>query len=255
MVGEQYNHLLAGYTALLASAANNVALGAVVDQAITTGPTTFFLGDDARVIAHYGGNDAFTDVRINSPSLRDPYLPHLDPLSLTALPANVPPIGLYQDYGWTIPKNENFSIEASRGVVAASPAFVGLWLQFGPKRPMPQGPRFPAFFTTAIVFAAGTWTLGAITFTDVLPAGRYVVAGMAVYGTNLLFSRLVFQGGGYRPGVLCQGAVGEWNGPSMPKDYQGPLGSFLNTVPPQMEMLGTGAGATQTGVMDLIQVA
>lgn len=251
--GNQTQHLLGFYTALLASGATNVALGPVLDQAVISNTTSFFLGDDARVLAAYLQNDAFSDARVNSPSLRDPYLPHIDPLNVGTSPPNTPPIALYDDYGWTIPKNEFFALEASRTVTAASIAMGLLWLNFG-RRPIPAGPRFPALFTAASTGAAGSWFLSTITFADNLPAGRYAVAGLAVYGANTLAARLVFQGGGYRPGVICQQAVGEYTGRGMPKDYQGMLGDFLNTTPPQLEVLGFGAVAAQTGVMDLVQI-
>lgn len=254
MIGNQSCHLLAFYTNDLASAASNVSLGAPTDQAVTNNSTTsYFLADKARLIAAYAGNDAYTDVRINSPSLRDPFLPHIDPLSLTALPANIPPIALFNDMGIDIPANENFSVEASRGVVAASDAYALLWLSFG-RTPIPAGPRFTARFTGAITGSEGVWAAGALTFADTLPAGKYAVAGMAIYGTNLLAGRLIFQGGGYRPGVLAQGAQGEWNGPAMPKDYQGKFGEFLNTVQPQLEIFCTGANTSQIGYMDLVKL-
>lgn len=253
MVGNQANHLLAFYTNNLASDAVNTALGVVADQAITFGTTTYFLGDPAKVIAAYAQNDGYTDVRINSPSLRDPFLPHLDPLRVAATVPDVPPVLIYGDDGPTIPANENFSVEASRGTVVASDAYVLLWLSFYRKM-APIGPRIKARFTSAVTIAEGTWSVGALTFADTLPAGSYAVVGLSTYGTNLLASRLVFQGGGYRPGVLAQQAQGEWNGPSFPRDLQGEFGRFLNTVQPNIEHFGIGAGTSQIGYMDLVRL-
>lgn len=247
------SHLLAFYTNDLASAASNTALGAVADQIIGGSATGFFIPEQFKVSWAYAGNDAYTSVRLNQPSLREPFLPYIDPLSLTVLPANVPPIALYDDSGPTLYQNETLQVEASRGVVAASDAYVLVSVTLG-RRGIPPGPRVRARFTAAITIAEGTWAVGAITFADNLPGGVYSVVGLSAYGTNLLAARLAFQGGGYRPGVLAQGAQGEWVGPSLPQWWQGELGSFQNTVPPQLECLGVGAGTSQIGYMDLVQV-
>jgi hypothetical protein len=253
MIGQQANHLLAFFTDDMASAATNVAAGAVADQAVTFAATTFFLADPARVRAAYIMNDALTDVRLNSPSLRDPFLPHFDPLRVALTVPDVPPVALYGDDGPEIPSNENFSLECTRGAVAASDVFGLLWLNFG-TRPAPFGKRIKARFTASITGVIGSWTLGAITLTDTLPAGDYAVVGMSCYGTGLLAARLVFQGGGYRPGVLCQQAQGEWNGPSFSREFQGELGRFKNTVQPNLETLIFAANTAQIGYLDLISL-
>jgi hypothetical protein len=77
---------------------------------------------------------------------------------------------------------------------------------------------------------------------------------MNAFGTNLLAARLAFTGGGWRPGVICQGAQGEWTEPSFARDELGAMGSFLNTVQPNMEFLGVGVGTSQVGYWDLVAV-
>ena len=246
-------HLLAFYTNDLASGASNVALGAPADQIIGGTSTSYFIPEDFRVAWAYASNDAFTAVRLNQPSLREPFLPYLDPISLTALPANSPPVSLYDDAGPTVFRNEYLQVEGSRSVATASDAYCLLSLTTG-RLPIAPGPRIRARFTSSITIAEGTWAIGAITFADTLPNGRYQVCSLSAYGTNLLAARLAFQGGGYRPGILCQGAQGEWTPPAIPQWYQGALGSFMNTVPPQLECFGVGAGSSQIGYMDLVQI-
>lgn len=250
-MGEQYWHLLAYYSNDVASDASLVTAGTVTDQAINSVTGGYFLPEDFKLGWAYAGNDAFTQVRLNQPSLREPFLPSIAPFSLTTLPANVPPIVLYGDYGPKLYKNETLGVQWSRGTVAASDAYTLLGITKG-KRAIPPGPRIPMRFTAAITIAEGTWALGAMTFADTLPSGKYAVVGMDVFGTNLLAARLAFSGGGYRPGILAQGAQGEWNGAAMPHDYMGLWGTFDNTVQPQLECFGVGAGTSQIGYLHLV---
>lgn len=252
-MGEQPFHLLAYYTALLASDASNTALGSVTDQAMTSDATGYFMPDNLRLWCAYAGNDAFTAVRINQPSLRDPFLPYVDPISLTVLPANTPPVYKAYEMGLDLRQNEYLRIEGSRGTVAASAAFVLAWI--GKQRqPIPMGPRRSVRFTSAIVTSAGVWGLGAMTLSETLPDGVYAICGMSVYGTNVLAARLAFTKGGFRPGIICQGAQGEWTPPSFARDELGMFGKFRSTVQPNLEILGTGATATQVGYLDLVKV-
>jgi hypothetical protein len=89
---------------------------------------------------------------------------------------------------------------------------------------------------------------------DTLPDGKYAIVGMDCFGTNALACRVAFVGGGFRPGVIAQGAQGNWTQPSFDRNEFGCFGYFINTVPPQLEVLGSGATTTQIGYFDLMKV-
>jgi hypothetical protein len=250
---DQPFHLLAFYTNDLASDASNVSLGTVTDQAWTFNSTGYFMPENLKLWAAYAGNDAFTAVRINQPSLRDPFLPYIEPFSLTTLPGNTPPVYKAYEMGVSLGINEYLQVQGSRGTVVASDAYALLWVG-KQRRAIPSGPRRTIRFTSAITIAEGVWTLGAMTFSDTLPDGKFAIVGMNVYGTNALAARLAFTGGGWRPGVICQGAQGEWVQPAFARDELGYYGSFLNTIQPNLEVFGVGAGASQIGYLDLVQV-
>lgn len=252
-MGDQPFHLFAYYTASLASDASNVALGAVADQASTYNSTGYFIPDNYKLLAVYAGNDAFTSVRLSQPSLRDPFLPYVDPVSLTVLPSNTPPVMKTMDMGVDLNRNEYLEVQGSRGTVLASAAYALLWVG-RQRKSIPAGPRRTIRFTSTINIAAGVWTLGQVNLSDTLPSGRYAICGMSCYGTNLLAARLAFTGGGWRPGIICQGAQGEWTEPSFKRDELGYFGTFLNTIQPNIELLGVGAGTSQIGYLDLVQV-
>ena len=250
---QQPFHLLAYYTAALASDASLVAMGTVTDQAWTFDSTGYYMPDNLKLLAAYVGNDAFTAVQLDQPSLRDPFLPYIDPISLTVLPANIPPVYKSHEMGIDLRINEYLRVRGSRGTVAASPAVALLWIGKA-RQQIPGGERRTIRWTAAVTIAAGTWSLGSFTFSDTLPGGKYAIVGMSAYGTNLLAARLAFTGGGWRPGVLGQGAQGEWTPPAFERNELGLFGTFLNTVQPNLEFFGAGAGSAQTGYMDLVKI-
>lgn len=252
-MNDQAFHLLAYYTNDLALSASLVALGTVTDQAWTSDSTGYFMPDNLKLFAGYAGNDAFTAVQLDQPSLRDPFLPYLNPVSLTTLPANTPPVYKAWEMGLNLQKNEYLRVRGSRGAVVASDAYALLWVG-KQRRAIPPGPRRTARATSAITVAEGTWALGAFTFDNTLPDGTWEIVGMDVYGTNVLAARLAFTGGGWRPGIICQGAQGEWTPPSFARDEFGSFGKFVNTVQPNIELFGVGAGTSQVIYLDLVQV-
>lgn len=247
-------HTLGFYTAALASGASNTALGTMNDQMVYAVNNQYQMPKAVRLIAAYGSNDAYTSLRVNTPSLRRLFLPQVDPLESTLLPGNNPPVVIFGDMGPSLEYTEGLSLEASRGVVVASPAAALAWISDSLIGPV-GGPIFTMLATSAVTTAAGTWASGALTFSQTLPAGRYQVVGLSAYGTNLYSARLVFLMGGFRPGVLAQGAVGEYSIDAFRRGGMGVFGTFDNTTLPSIECMGTGVGTAQTYGIDLIKVA
>lgn len=247
-------HLLGYYTAALANAASNVALGTVPDQMVFSQNNQFQMPKRVTCIAAYGGNDAYTSLRINAPSLRRLFYPQIDPVDVAIDPSNRPPINWYGDMGPQFEYTEGVSVEGSRGAVAASAAGALLWIADGGLQTV-GGPIFPWLCTTATTIAAGTWASGSLTSTQTLPAGKYQVVGMSTYGTNLYASRLVFITGGFRPGVLAQQAIGQFSDDLFRRGNAGLFGVFDNTTLPSLEHMGYGAGTSQTVVLDLIKIS
>lgn len=246
-------HLLPFYTNDLASGASNVALGAINDQVVPITNSLYQPGQDFYLHALYAGIPDCTALRINAPSLQLPTLPYIDPLSLTALPANLPPITRFGDHGLQLQAAETISLEASRAVVAAADAYALMWLFPRPVTRAPGAVR-TIRFSTAVTIAEGTWAGGSLTMTSSLQAGTYQVVGMQTYGANLLASRLLFSNQVLRPGCLGQGAQGEWNSDDFRRGNLGVWGTFTNTTVPTIEHLGVGAGSAQIGYLDIVRV-
>lgn len=245
-------HLLAFYTSALPDPSTNAALGTVTDPVITVQSSRYILPVDMYATRAYVGTAGITDARINMPSLVLPFLPYLDPLSATILPANLPPIAELGFGQIVLPRTEALALEVSETGGAATAAYAGLWLSPNPRTPV-SGRIQTMKLTATITGSAGTWVAGNMTLTSNLPEGEYEVVGMSAYGTNLLFARLVFYSQTLRPGVLAQQAAGEWNAQHLRNGNFGSFGRFSNTTVPQLEIMSTGACTAQTVYLDVIK--
>lgn len=250
------HHLFAFYTAALADTTTDTALGTVQDNVISRPNNRYQMPSDMRVMMAYAGGPGATQARIDVPSMRRLFRPHIDPLSVTVLPADNPPLARWYDRGVEIPETEEFVVNAGQtsGAAAVSCAFVWACPKSGPGG-IPPGPILSMRWTSSVTIAAGAWSQGQIVFNDNLPRGKYSVVGLAAYGTNLLAARMIFSAGTLRPGCLAQGAQGEILMSDFRAGNLGEFGRFQAYALPQIECFGAGAGTTQIGYMDLIQVS
>lgn len=247
-------HILSYYTGVLASGATNVALLTPADQMVFNANSQYQMPRRVNCIASYASNDAYTSVRINAPSLRRTFFPQIDPVDSQLAPSNRPPVNWYGDMGFQFDYTEGVSVEASRGVVAASAAYAALWIADAGLQTV-GGPIFPWMVTSTTTLTTGAWVSGTVTQVQTLPAGRYQVVGMSAYGAGLQAARLIFLTGGFRPGVLAQQAYGEFSDDMFRRGNAGLFGTFDNTTIPSLEFFGVGAGTSQTVVLDLIKIA
>lgn len=250
------HHLFAFYTAALADTTTDTALATVQDNVISRPNGRYQMPTDMRALLAYAGGPGATQARIDVPSMRRLFRPHIDPLSVTVLPGDNPPLARWYDRGVDIPETEEFVVNAGQtsGGAAVSVAFV--WARPRSQTPsLPPGPVLSMRWTAAITISAGVWAQGQFTFNDNLPRGKYAVVGMSAFGTNLLAARVIFSAGTFRPGCLAQGAQGEAIMDDFRTGRMGEWGRFQAYALPQLECFGAGAGTAQVGYMDLIQVS
>lgn len=246
-------HLLPWYTAALPDPSVNAALGAVQDPIFPIQSSRYLPGQDYVAMVAYVATVGILSARVNQASQLLPFFPQLDPMSATVLPANLPPLHRFGSAGLPIQATEALAVEVTETGGAATPATAALWVAPRPWSFVPGQVR-TLLATAAITCVAGTWVPGNLTLTSTLQSGTYQVVGMAAYGTNLLYARLIFSNQYLRPGVLCQAAVGEWNDETWRRGNAGVWGTFTNTTVPQVECLSNGASAAQTFLIDVIKV-
>lgn len=248
------HHLLAGYNATVASAAVDTQVDVVADPTVTINSGRFMLPKPKKVLAGYASGLSLNRMKVDAPTFQNWALPYIEPVDATALLGDEPTVYMPEESGFLLPGLENVSLQASRDVAGAAPVYWGLWLGDGYPAPI-KVPCTTVYATAAVVAAAaGVWALGALTFNRALPSGRYKVVGMNAIGANLLFARLVYPQFIERPGVIGMDASSSdiyryWRYGNF-----GDFGEFMNTSPPQLEVLGTGVTTTQAVYLELIKV-
>lgn len=235
-------------------AAPAVPDGAVVQSANANKYLTPFAGF---VVAAWALNDTITRARLNYPSIRDLGLPEIFPLNALAEPSAAFNICVWGRDGPQFRHNEDFGVDSSCGASTVDTIHAGVLISDG-ITPAPSGRRFTVRGTSTQTLVASRWTLGGITLDQTLQFGRYAVIGMQVTCNDAIMARLVFPTTPqYRPGVPTgesiaildprqNGRAGQW----------GEFGRFVQTAPPQLEILGGTAGAeTAAVILDLVALA
>jgi hypothetical protein len=82
----------------------------------------------------------------------------------------------------------------------------------------------------------------------------YEIVGMDVFGTNLLGARLIFAGGGWRPGVLARNAVASVPNEMFLDGDVGALGQFDSVTLPQLEIYVEAANSAQEIYWDIVRL-
>lgn len=245
-----------------------VAWSASADQAAITAiaavadPHLTVQGNDVRVpswatklYAVYANGVNLTQAQLNSPSLRR-FVPYdIDPIDRAATPSNPTPLIDMFDNPYEFDVDESLNALTSEDGAGATRMNVIAWLGDGNKEQV-SGEILTVRVTSATAAVAFAWTNVALTFTNVLPAGRYAIVGLRGISTTGIACRLVLSGSGYRPGALMQTAEGRVRdlGQRFRWGRAGKLGEFRNTTPPTIDVFAGAADATQTFWLDLIQL-
>ena len=200
-------------------------------------------------------NDATINDRaqLQSPSLRTLANIDIEPIIIAAIPANPGAWNVHPENPIPVVNDEalNFFVQSDPAAAAAHYGLV--WMADGPPQSV-NGKMFSVRFSATIAQAAGVWTNGNITLSQVLPAGRYQVVGLRVRSTDAVAARLLFVGQVPRPGVLSLAAHGSVDNYWTRFGRLGVWGEFPHTTPPTLDVIG-GVAAIQTGILDLIKVA
>lgn len=212
---------------------------------------------DASVIAAIALNDTITRARLNYPSMRDLGLPEIFPLNALAEPSADFDLCVWGWNGPKIKKTEEIGADSSNGASTVDTIHIGVWIGDA-FTPIPPGRRFTVRGTATQTLVASAWTSAPITLDQTLPFGRYAVIGAQVTCNDGVLSRLAFNNNlQWRPGF----PVGETIAILDPRQtfragQFGLLGTFEQTAPPQLEILGGTAGAeTPAIILDLVELS
>ena len=110
-------------------------------------------------------------------------------------------------------------------------------------------------FDASISCTAFTWTNGAITFEQALPAGKYAIVGMRVISATGIAGRLVFPSGpGARPGCVAYDSLEDIENQLFRSGNLGVWGIFDHASPPTLDMFCVSTDSSQEGFLDVIQI-
>lgn len=200
-----------------------------------------------------------TRARLVSPSLRDIFNPEIAPLNdggdgdcLPSVPHRVMDL---RANPIALAAGESLTAETNANQTDADDQSVLVWLADGAISPGVSGEIHTLRATAAITAGVGSWTNGALTFLETIPVGSYAVVGMRAEGTTLVAARLVFRGGGWRPGVMGSVAAQDEAWPGFRNGGMGVFGEFHSTVPPTLDVLCNDADTSQRVLLDLVKLS
>lgn len=243
-----------------AGADANIAAAAGEQVLFTTGDE-IRVPDEVSQIVAAAANVALNanHAQLVSPSLRDIFNVDIVPLnSLTdgnVEPQSPPAIYDLRRSPLPLEPGESLTTVSDANPAAAADQSVLVWLADGPIQPVEGVPIYSLRCTAAITAGVGSWTNGALTFTQTIPVGTYQVVGMRAQGATLVAARLVFRGGGWRPGVLGVDIESDLDWEGFRFGRFGVFGEFHSTVPPTLDVLCNDADTAQEIVLDLVKVS
>jgi len=215
----------------------------------------FIMPSNVQIWAAYmlGGN--LIRGRINNPTLRQVGLPDIFPFSRGNTNPSLAQLDYLYGFGPVLPKNDPLEIDTSTDAGAVTSNWAFVWLS-DQNRNVPVGPAYKIHATSPGAAAPGfTWQPQALTVDQVLPYGTYSIVGMQCQAVNMLAGRLIFVGGGWRPGTLAVNAVGDQPNPLFQSGNLGEFGRFESNAQPSAEIIANGAVGTVNWYLDLVKIA
>lgn len=253
MVNQTYFHTILFYGSIT-NGVSNMAIAMANDQIVTPNSSNQALMPmQGQLRAGAVGSANMQRMRINTPSLRNVGLPYIAPVMGALTVASPPNVWDPGRIGPVIPKSDAISLEGTQGGGAAENAWALVWLAFG-RQEIPQGVEYRLRATATVTCVAGTWVNGALTLDSTLPAGVYAVTGLDAQGTNLVGARMVFAGGGWRPGCLARNTLTSVPHQLFTRGDLGMFGQFDSVNTPTMDFASTGACTAQEVYMDLVRL-
>jgi len=254
MDNRTYFHLSA-FRGSVVNATTNTAIAGVLDNILARSAGNNFLAPQNSVIAaSIGGGVNASRQRINTPAVRQVGFPQVAPMGTGVTAINPANLAYWGEYGAKPADADEVSVEATHSDAAPQIQWNLMWWRFGKKAWTP-GKQYRLRYTGAIAGVVGSWASGALTFDQTLPSGIYQIQGMNAFGANLLGARLIFTGGGWRPGVLAMQTLSSVPRPEFTDGSLGVFGEFDSVTIPQLEIYVEAANAAQEGFLDVVRLS
>jgi len=233
-----------------AVSATLLALQPIADPHVTVFGNDLTVPELDMIVAALGFGGAPTQMQLQSPNLREIFME--DVAHLIGTEVTTPTDGHLldrRDSPIELVRSEKLNVFT----IHTTDGWCLIWLADDSISPK-SGEIRTVSATTGHTTAENVWENVALAFSQTLPAGRYEIVGMHAYGTNLLAARLVFTGGGWRPGVPAGADINSKSDERFRNGEFGSFGEFEFDSPPTVDLLGSGVTAAEVIHFDLIQI-
>lgn len=200
----------------------------------------------------YGIGVSISRAQLVSPSIRRRYPLEVVPVEIATEPAD--PVKYLHMFSNPIAldPDESLNFQAAENGSGAQQSTGIVWLCDGATAPITGAEIFTIRATNTTTLTAYTWSNGALTFSDTLPAGEYALVGARGSSAGLIAFRFVFSQYAWRPGAIGMDTVGEVGAPIFRFGALGVWGEFSHNTPPTVDFLSLSADTSQTVDLDLI---
>ena len=245
-----------------AAAYNEIA--AINDAHITVSGDDIQLPSLSQIVLVCGGlsttGDTAKAMRLTTPSMREKALFQIAPFNWITADGVAEPLDPtrlvdMRDNPMVLVPREKLNAQESGIKLVTNASWVVVMLADGPIVPV-KGPMFTVRAVGVSAAVVDSWASSALTFDEDLPAGRYQIVGFRPVSPNIVAARLVFVGGGWRPGAIGCDHAADVHSDIFRYGKFGVFGEFEDLEPPTVEILAlvADAAATQEYWFDLIQI-
>jgi hypothetical protein len=243
-----------GFTASVNGVTNGL-LTALQDDIIPRSTTSgaYILPEDMMLFGAYAQGPNLLRARFASASLRQVNQPFIRPVNAVSQPPANVIMQTFLDQPWRIKANEEFNIEVTDSGGGATQVSVVLFL--GPTLDqIPAGDIITARATSTSTAGVRAWTTLNYTMDQTLPPGRFALVGSECISTTGIAHRWIVPNQYYRPGMLS--TTTNLLAPNWVTNTRqfGVMGSFLNTVLPQVQVFCNAADAAFELYLQLIKL-
>jgi len=236
-------------------------IAAIQDQHIVTAGDDLTVPSlDQLVLAAAGvGSGGQGTARLESPSLRDIARLLIAPVNgngdASAEPGSPPSVVDRRVNPLALAPTELLQALVHSNTTAAAIQWVIAWLADAPLTPGVAGEVLTLRGNSTTALTASAWSNLNLTWDESLPVGQYAVVGMRAVSAGLVAARLVFRGGGWRPGVLGCDTEADIDWPGFRAGGLGEFGRFQQNEMPSVDFLSISADADQDVFLDLVRVS
>ena len=217
-----------------AGAAVNIA--ALQDQHVSVSGDNLTVPELSQILALFGGvaSGGTFHQRLTSPELRKVGRIYITPINWLsdsdAEPSDPVLVTDIHRNPRLLKRGEELQCEIDTNPSAA--AFQWLFVVLGDGVQAPAtGEIFTVHATGTTTVTARAWSQVTLTFTDILPVGRYAVVGMRYMGNSAIAGRLIVRGSGWRPGCIAHDGQASADHPLFRGGNLGIWGEFESTDP------------------------